>query len=371
MSARPSIAVLLPDLRPGGAERMRINLAREWLERGFGVDFVLCNARGELLSQLPAGATVVDLAAPRVRNVLPPLTRYLRAKRPEVLLAAMWPLTVIAPLAARLAGFRGRVIVSEHNNLTVQYASRGRLHRCAMGASMRLAYPLADGVVGVSRGVVEELVRLSKRDADKFDVIYNPASTGMDRAIFAKPSELLGGGHLILSVGTLKHQKRHDLLIEAFARLPRELAATLCILGEGQQRAALERQVAELGLAGRVLLPGYVADPTPWYAHANLFVLSSDYEGFGNVIVEAMEQGVPVVSTDCPSGPREILCDGKYGMLVPVGDADALTSAMQAALESTHDHAALKARAQDFAVDKIADQYLDLLLPSWRQGTHI
>ena len=145
--------------------------------------------------------------------------------------------------------------------------------------------------------------------------------------------------------------------------------ATLCILGEGSERTALETQVHALGLEGRVLLPGYKSDPAPYYARADLFVLSSDHEGFGNVIVEALDHGVPVVSTDCPSGPREILQEGKYGTLVPVGDVDALAQAMLATLHAPHDPAALKARARDFAVDTIADQYLDHLLPGWRERT--
>src|SRR5690606_15955724 len=170
------------------------------------------------------------------------------------------------------------------------------------------------------------------------------------------------------TVGTLKAVKRFDVAIEAFSRLPASLGATLCIVGEGPERRTLQAKIEELGMEGRVLLVGYRADTVPWYASADLLVLSSDYEGFGNVIVEAMEQGVPVVSTDCPSGPREILEDGRYGRLVPVGDAEALASAMLESLQSLHDYAALKARAQDFAVDKVADEYLDLLLPGWREA---
>ncbi len=129
----------------------------------------------------------------------------------------------------------------------------------------------------------------------------------------------------------------------------------------------MEAQIRTLELEGFVDLAGFVEDTAPVYAHADLFVLSSDHEGFGNVIVEALEQGVPVVSTDCPFGPREILEDGKYGALVPVGDVGALAQAMLESLRTAHDHAALKTRARDFAVDTISDQYLDRLLPGWRE----
>jgi glycosyltransferase involved in cell wall biosynthesis len=363
------VAIVLPDLRPGGAERLHVNLAAEWLNRGVHVDFVLRQARGELLSLLPSTAEVMDLAAERVRNVPIPLARYLRKARPDALLAAMWPLTIVAPIAACLARFRGRVVVSEHSPLSRAYAHRGGLHGASLRCSQRWGYPLADARVAVSHGVADDLALTSGLPQHRFDVIHNPAALGKASVHGSMPLALQRVDRpLILTVGTLKKVKRHDLLIDAFSRLPADTGATLCILGEGGERTALERQIDVLGLSGRVFLPGFVSDPTPWYAHADLFVLSSDYEGFGNVIVEAMEQGVPVVSTDCPSGPREILCDGKYGRLVPVNDADALASAMQAALTEQPDKDLLKARARDFAVDRIADQYLDVLLPGWRSG---
>jgi glycosyltransferase involved in cell wall biosynthesis len=146
--------------------------------------------------------------------------------------------------------------------------------------------------------------------------------------------------------------------LRAFARIPRSLNAKLTILGEGLLRAELEVLIHQLGLQDRVTLPGFTIDPSHWYHSADLFVLSSSWEGFGNVIVEALECGVPVVSTDCLSGPAEILANGRYGRLVPVGDATALAAAIQASLLESHDQDALRRRAQDFAVPRIADQYL-------------
>lgn len=369
-SARKKIAILLPDLRPGGAERLHLALAREWLRHDIDVEFVLRQAGGELLAQLPIGATVVDLGAPRVRHAFLPLVRYLRRMRPGALLAAMWPLTAIAPLATRLARFGGAVAVSEHSPLSRAYAGKGNWHHAVLRATTALGYRLADVRIGVSDGVAADMAVLSWLPRDGVVVVHNPAASGaVAGRIFTRPASLQDvSGPVVLSVGTLKPVKRHDLLIDAFARLPDAQGTTLCILGEGAQREAIERQVAELGLANRVLLPGFVADPAPWYAHANLFVLSSDYEGFGNVLVEAMEHGLPVVSTDCPSGPREILADGRFGRLVPTGDAEALSEAIQEALEVPGDRDALRARAADFAAEKIALRYLDLLLPGWKES---
>src|SRR5690606_4953838 len=149
------------DLRSGGAEWLHLNLAAEWLRLGCGVEFVLRREQGDLLESLPSGATVADLGAERVRGALRPLVRYLRATQPDVLLAAMWPLTVLAPLATRLAGFRGRVVVSEHSPLSLAYANRGRAHRLAMRGTMRLAYPRADARIAVSGGVADDLSALS------------------------------------------------------------------------------------------------------------------------------------------------------------------------------------------------------------------
>lgn len=366
LEARPSnrIAILLPDLRPGGAERLHVTLAAEWIRRGIAVDFVLRQAQGELLDALPHGARVVDLKASRVRNAFFPLQRHLQTSEAGALLAAMWPLTTIAPMAARSAGYQGRVVVSEHAPQSLSYADRGALHNTLMKATMRVGYRLADALVGVSSGVADDMARLSGVDRGRIKVIHNPAATGLVLgAEYVLPPALAGRtGPVLLAVGTLKAVKRHDLLIRAFAKLPRA-DATLCILGEGQERASLETLICSLGLQDRVLLAGYQADPAPWYAHAHLFVLSSDYEGFGNVIVEALEHGLPVVSTNCPTGPHEILEDGKYGTLVPVGDVEALARAMDDALSAGHDIDQLKRRASDFSVGKAADAYLDLLLP--------
>ncbi len=359
------IAVVLPDLRPGGAEKLHVNLAKEWVRQGAAVEFVLGKSVGALLSDLPGAVAVTGLDAARVRSMVLPLIKYMRDCRADAVLAAMWPLTVLAPLAARVSGFKGRVVVSEHSPLSMAYARRGRAHRLALRLSTRLAYPLADARIAVSKGVADDLASLSGLPRDSFSVVYNPAALGQRRAPRAQSPEALSSvpGPVVLSVGTLKRVKRYDLLIQAFARLPASLCATLCILGDGAERPELERLVATRGLEGRVLLPGFATDTAPWYAAADLFVLSSDYEGFGNVIVEAMEHGIPVVSTDCPAGPREILCDGKYGRLVPVGDVDALAIAMATALEENPDRESLKARARDFSVEKIAGEYLRVMFP--------
>jgi glycosyltransferase involved in cell wall biosynthesis len=364
------ISILLPDLRGGGAERVNLDLAHEFARAGHEVEFVLMQARGELLEEAKASFPVVDLATPRARSLPLALARYLRRRRPDALLAAMWPLTVIAPLAQRLSGHRCKVLVSEHNTLSVQYGEWGRLHRVALRASMALGYRLAAHRVGVSSGVVNDIAALSGLRADAFDVIHNPVPPRPDPPASAlqEAESLWSGpaGARIVTVGSMKAQKNHPLLLRAFARLDRP-DARLMFVGDGAGRDALLSLARDLGVADRVILAGFRPDPTPFYKTADLFVLSSDYEGFGNVIVEALACGTPVVSTDCPSGPGEILDGGRYGRLVPVGDAAALAGAMAAALGEMSDRDALIRRADDFAPQIAAGRYLNAIEISGKQ----
>lgn len=366
------VAILLPDLRPGGAERVCLNLANEFATRGLPVRMLLMRAAGELLPRLDKRVEVVDLGAARVRDAWRPLVRHLRQSPPAALLANMWPLTFLAALARWWSRVPSRLVVVEHTTWSTSPLMQRWRTRLALKASTRWLLPRADALVTVSQGAATDLERYSCLPPGSVLALYNPV-TGTSGSHAASIDQLAtaaawaqGLQKRVLAVGTLKAPKNFPLLLEAFARLCQNIDARLLILGEGELREALEAQVRELGLDDAVDLPGFAMETAPYYAHADLFVLSSDYEGFGNVIVEALEQGVPVVSTDCPSGPREILEDGKHGRLVPVGDPQALADAMLDALQSPHDQAALKRRAQDFSVETIADQYLDLLLPGWR-----
>lgn len=357
------ITTLLPDLRGGGAERVTIDLAREFVRLGHEAEFVLMQATGDFLPEARREFSVVDLATPRARNLLPALVRYLRRRRPEALMAAMWPLSVIAPIAAKIARFDGQVLVSEHAMLSHQYASRGPAHRLALRGTARAGYRLASARVGVSQGTCADMAALAGMAPDRFEVIHNPvrpASRSTQADLDAAASKWGTTGPRILTVGNLKPEKNHPLLLQAFARLARP-EARLMILGQGQEEAALRHLASDLGIADRVILAGFHPDPSPFYATADLFTLSSDHEGFGNVIVEALSFGLPVVSIDCPSGPAEILGGGRWGRLVPVGDAPALARAMEDALAAHVDREALIARAADFAPEIAARKYLDLI----------
>ncbi len=366
MSSNPKkIAILLPDLHGGGAERTHLVLAQEFARQGHAVEFVLMRVEGEFLAEAQTNFMVVDLGIARARQLPLALVRYLRRNRPDALMAAMWPLTVLAPISRALSGHRCKVLVSEHNSLSVQYGTWGRVHNLLMRSSMALGYRIADVRVGVSAGVVKDVAQLAWLPVNSFEVIHNPVARR------AEPGHLALGavqalwrgspGARILAVGTFKVQKNYPLLLRAFARLTKLPEARLMLLGTGAGESAMRALADDLGIADRVIFAGFHRDPTPFYRTADLFVLSSNYEGFGNVIVEALASGTPVVSTDCPSGPSEILEAGRYGTLVPVGDVEALANAIGAALSNTHDQARLRQRALDFAPEIAARHYLKLL----------
>ncbi|MBF9149654.1 glycosyltransferase [Novosphingobium jiangmenense] len=358
------ISIILPDLRGGGAERVMLDLAREFAQVGHEVEFVLMQAVGEFLPEVGSDFSVVDLGAPRIRQVPLLLARYLRDRKPDAVIANMWPLTSASVVGRALARWRCRLLLVEHITLARQYASWGKIHAFALALSMAATYRFADKVAAVSEGAAAETADLAKLPKSRVGVLYNPIPqrlipseeqrTSADRLWNCNP------GQRILNVGSLKDMKNHRLLLRAFAALERP-EARLMLLGQGANEAALRSLAETLGITDRVIFAGFHVDPSPFYATADLFVLSSDHEGFGNVIVEALGHGLPVVSTDCPSGPAEILENGRYGRLVPVGDAGALTVAIDLALSTPVDAAAQKARAADFVPGIAARKYLDLL----------
>lgn len=359
---RGRLALLLPHLSGGGAERIAVRLAQDFLAAGYHVDLILQQTQGELLSLLPSEVKIVDLKAERIRDVVAPLKRYLQESRPDAMQISMWPLTVAGLIAHRLARSKARVVISDHTVLSKQYEGRAVLR--ALKLTTRYFYPLADTRVTVSHGAAADLARLSGIAQSKIEVVYNPIAEPPPEVRISPEIESLWGAAdgRILTAGTLKRAKNHHLLIRSFAILRRRRPAKLMILGEGELRVHLQALAAREGVADDVLLPGFASDPWPYYASANLFALSSRYEGFGNVLVEAMHCGLPVVSTDCESGPREILDNGKYGTLVPMDDEQALAEAMETALREPADPSPLKARARELSGQSSSDRYLQLMV---------
>ena len=363
MKNNGKIMIIMPNLCGGGAEKLHVNLANYWVNLGYEVEFVLMQKKGDLLDLLSPQVLVTDLKVNRILGIILPLAGYLKSNE-GIILAVMWPVTTVSVISWLLSGFKQKIILSDHNFLSISTIRELNISRLTLKFTMGVTYRLATHVIAVSKGVKADLQGLSGLPNRKISVIYNPVTqipfpSGQVKQEIKDLWSREFRYH-ILAVGSLENQKGFDDLIIAFSKVCKKVNAQLIILGEGSKREFLSNLVLKLDLEGKVSMPGFVKNPNLWFETADLFVLSSKWEGFGNVIVEALECGVPIVSTDCDSGPREILQNGKYGTLVSVGDNDALSSSIYNSLLAHHDKSALIARSKDFSIDKISQQYLNL-----------
>jgi len=362
------ISIILTGLGGGGAERLHINLAKDWISRGFKVDFVIMNLNfgrnNELVSLIPPQINIINFKVKRIYQIVIPLRKYLKKNKPAVTIAAMWPLTAYSIIGWLLSGRVGKLFLSDHIQLSIDGKHINKISKIYMSLSILFTYSFANGIIAVSKGVKDDLSKVGFLNKKKIVVINNPVSLKNDNVNkYNLSKEQLwdnNSNYNILSVGNLKKQKDHKNLIEAFALLPAQMKIKLIILGEGPLRQDLLNLINKLNLNDKIKLHGFVIDPLPWFKSADLFVLSSLWEGFGNVIVEALESGLPVVSTDCPSGPSEILDKGIYGTLVPINDPISLSKEIKNNLIKKHDKNLLIKRASDFSIKKISNLYLSL-----------
>jgi glycosyltransferase involved in cell wall biosynthesis len=294
---------------------------------------------------------------------------YLRRTRPAVLLSFLHYTNIAALLAAKLAPVSTRVVICEQNTMS-QYsrhtpAQRGQRAVRLMPLLAHLLYPHAQGIVAASAGVADDLARTARLPRRRITVIYNPVVTPELLTQAAAPLDhpwfVPGAPPVILGVGRLVPQKDFATLLRAFASVRQQHPARLLILGEGQERAQLAALASALHIHEDVALPGFVDNPFMYMARAAVFGLSSRWEGLANVVIEALACGAPVVATDCPHGPREILADGRYGALVPVGDSEALAAAILAALDAPPAAEQLQARAAHFSREQAVTRYLDVM----------
>jgi glycosyltransferase involved in cell wall biosynthesis len=365
-SGSDRVGMFVQDLSGGGAERMMANLAAGIAAMGVPVDMVMVRREGSFLRDLPEEVRVVDLGTRRVAWSVPALARYLRRVRPTAVLSTLVHMNVAALLARRLSGTSTRVVVREANLVSAnrRYLAYP-LVRLAYRA-MPWVYPWADAVVAVSDDVAVDLAEFVKIPDDRLFVLKNPVVTARLREGSVEPVNhpwlRERSVPLVMGAGRFVEQKDFRTLIRAFRLLRDKRDARLVILGEGPERQRLEALVHQLGLQDDVLLPGFVDNVHEWIAGASVFALSSRWEGSPNVLVEALALGVPVVSTDCSGGSREILAHGSFGTLVPVADPEAMASGLRQLLEHGADPTRLRSRALDYSVDRSAAAYLEVLL---------
>ena len=368
------VAFLLPHLGGGGVERVFSNYAGAFTARGHDTQLVLVADRRRA-TEPPEGVHVVDLGVRGSSDAtlglaLPALIRYLRRERPDALCVGITSLNLTALVARRLSGVSTAVVVSEHVPPSVNL----RTHplKRLLPPLMRRWYPQAQAVFAVSRYLADVRTTVAQLPPERVATVYNPVVGAKLMAEAAQRPEhpFYGSGEpVVVAVGRLHPQKDFGVLLRAFHRLQQHIPSKLVILGEGEARAALEAEVARLAITDRVSLPGYVAAPGSYLAHADLFALSSLYEGFPTVLIEALACGCPVVSTDCPTGPHEILEGGRYGRLVPTGDPRGLAEAMRATLLTPLPTAVLRGRGLTFTVEAATEKLEELLVPAVRNAS--
>ncbi len=399
------IAFMLDNLSGGGAEKVILNLAAGFARRGHPVDLLVCKAEGVLRNYIPAGVNLVPLQSvssargvaaalladpsgfreifdvianrrklPKAFRYIPAISEHLKQNGTSLLVSALPKSNINAVLARRMSGTKTRIVIGAHIHLSAQGSegsNRSKARVKALRPMMRRCYHQADVVVAVSKGVEQDTRAYLDLREDRVKTIYNPVAAREIKDLSEEsPEHVWFDQHevpVILGIGRFVQQKDFPLLVRAFAELRRKRPARLVLLGgdessgeQVQHKIELEELAYKLGVTEDLDMPGYKENPYPYFRRASVFALSSRFEGFGNVLVEALFCGCPVVSTDCPSGPAEILRDGEFGRLVPVGDVKAMTEALDAVLDERIDSRNLRARGEEFSVDRAVDNYSSL-----------
>jgi glycosyltransferase involved in cell wall biosynthesis len=358
------LAIFMHGLYEGGAERAILNLAEGMAGRGYLVDLVLARATGPFLSQIPNGVRMIDLNASRVLYSWIPLIRYIQKQSPDALLSAIDYTNVIALMAQRIARKPYNVVVVEQNTLSQRITGLPITYRILLPSFIRFFYPRAGCIAAVSIGVADDLANTTGLKRESIRVIFNsiitPDLRRKSQENLEHPWFQSGQPPVIISVGRLTAQKDFPNLIRAFAMVREMHTARLMILGEGEDRPSLEKLIQDLELSELVSMPGFVDNPYSYMANAAVYVLSSRWEGLPTVLVEALYCGLPIVSTNCPNGPKEILQDGRFGQLVPVENTEMLASAIRAALDGKVPIAP-SASWSPYTIENMLNQYIQAL----------
>ena len=398
-TVKKHLAIFIPSLAGGGVARVMLHLAKAFATSGHQVDLLLCQTKGAFLDTVPRNINVVALTPssslvsrlrvlisnpcltlalllpillphkpPKTIRYLSGLTTYLIREQPDALLSAKTHANLVAVWAKNIAAVRTRVVISERSTMSTVIKNSRKWRWRFSSPLIRKTYPQADLVVAVSRGVADDVSSCTGLSRERIATIYNPMLTE-----YINAQSILPVSHpwfnqesipIILGVGRLVPAKDFRTLLKAFAHIRATRPARLVILGEGRERQTLESLAAELGITSDFSLPGFETNPYAYMAQASVFVLSSILEGLPNALIEALACGCPVVSTNCRSGPQEILDNGAFGPLVPVGNDKALAEAIVQTLDHPPKADRLRARAAEFDIRTIAEQYLEALLPA-------
>jgi glycosyltransferase involved in cell wall biosynthesis len=353
---KTKISLIMPSFSGGGAQKVLVMLANNFEKKGFHVDLVVLSNSGPNFDNVNSGVNIVNLNKSRVLISISSLIRYFNSNKPNAILVTIHHISIAVIIAIILSKARSNVIIRQPNYLSKTIPQNFFSEHYLK--IVRFFYNKANGIVAISNGVSSNL---KNKGINKVTTIYNPVESDIielasQRVNFKKTKPL------IIGVGRLERQKNFEVLINAFAKVLESLDADLIILGDGPLKIDLENQVRALNINERVKFLGYLENPYPYIKKADVLALSSLWEGFGNVILESLALGTQVVSTDCPSGPSEILNNGEFGRLTLLNDSDDLAKKIIEAVKQPYDKKMLVKRSRDFAEDKISQQYLDILL---------
>lgn len=356
------LAIFIPSFRGGGAEKIAVSLANAISAQGHKVDLIVATRDGPYSSAVSPQVRILELNCKRMLSTLIPLVRYLQKRPPRTLLSLLNHVNLIAILAHKVSRSKSRLVISERNS--PMHAEKWLDKYLLLPVLTRILYGLSDKIICISEGIRRDLLTVHRVPKHLLVTIHNPINLELVHKQAAQEvnDQWLSDPHsnVMITAGRLVVQKDLATLIYALKALPSELNCKLIILGIGPLEHVLKDLVASLGLDRQVKWLGFVENPYPWMARADLFVLSSAWEGFGNVLVEAMACGTQVISTNCPSGPSEILEEGVWGDLVPVGDHETLAHAIDRQL-TTPRIRDVEVRARDFSLHVVVKRYLEAL----------
>jgi len=359
-----TIAFFLPSFEMGGAQRVIVNIANELSDRDYPIELVCRNKEGPLLNDIRSNIEITNLSIPDIQHVgvlpaVPSLIQYFRKSPPKIMFSAMNHVNIPVLLAWKLSRSPTKMIISERNHPSSLKSIKNKgLYKIAS-----YVYPWADQITANSKGVADDLSNRLGIPREQISVLHNPTVTDslLNKASNSVSHPWFNNDYppVVLGVGRLEPQKNFSLLIDSFSVVNNQKDSKLIILGEGSQREMLEEKIDRLNLEDHIQLPGFVNNPYKYMSEAAVFTLSSNWEGLPNALIEALACGCPVVSTDCPSGPSEILCKGKYGRIVPKNDKGELSNAILETLDESPNENMLRQRAQDFSVESISTQFVN------------
>jgi glycosyltransferase involved in cell wall biosynthesis len=355
----------MPSLGGGGAEKIVLRLMRGFISRGIKVKLVLATPHGSLHSEIPNKVDVIHLNAKRSIFAIFRLAKYIRTNKPEIILSHLSNANRVALLATIISKCNTKVYVVEHNTMSIALKHYSLIQKWLLIISYKYLYYRAHKIIHVSKAAANDLMKLLPKHINSVHTIYNPIiNEEMINSIVDKPPhDWLYPGNIpvILGVGLFREQKDFITLIQGFSIVKKYMDAHLILLGRGPLEEKIKNEAIKYNLENSILFPGYVDDPLGYMKHSSVFVLSSRWEALPTVIVEALACGCPVVSTNCPSGPAEILDNGKYGILVPVQNAIAMAHGIISSIKNPPDKKILISRAMDFSIEKSVNNYLGIL----------